>query len=66
VKLTAAAASLRKSSGTDLAGIVNQVFGESDAWKRLPAAEVEAAWVEGAAMSCEAAVDFALRRGEPG
>jgi tetratricopeptide (TPR) repeat protein len=60
VRLTGAAAALRKQSGTDLATLVNQVYGHSDAADRLPPAAVEAALKEGADMSCQVAVSYAL------
>ena len=60
VRLTGAAAALRRHSGTELGGLVSLVFGRPDAVERLPAAAVEAILKEGAAMSCQEAVSYAL------
>jgi predicted ATPase/class 3 adenylate cyclase len=60
VRLSAAAATLQKKSGTDLAKIVNELEGNVDNIRHLGPEESVAAWAEGQAMSADEAVAYAL------
>jgi predicted ATPase len=60
VRLSGAAASLQKKSGTDLAKLVNDLEGNVDSTRHLGAEASSAAWAEGQAMSADQAVAYAL------